>query len=603
MTPTAPPNLEEKTPAESKRDIIDASPSKYEDAVAGAPYENGDTPPNYATEAVATQEEMSKGLNGDAVAGDEAHDSSETPTTLRPAPQPSTKRRESQAAEARAPEVREKSDKKRKRAPSPPWQFPTAELSSIKTADGRRISARFGTGTNTPAASESEGRVRSTSRATSQSRPPSPPWKKFEAEGPTTLSVDGKRKSGRVNREADTTPQPKRVSPRTKKVVDKLAKSEQNGVAKSKASGKINADTPAKKPVRQSLRSTRGTGEQVKIEDLKAKIAELGPTDHLASPNGEVEVKTETKRKRSSVKEAPSRRPSSPTSQRKTRRHSEVSQSPESTRPGLRLKLRRQSQFTPVDPPHPNAVLPSPPRPPRRNLYQVIEGFELKEQQQPYSENERGPPSREEFAMRHQKSAEQEAMMRRKLLDAAKPGNPLSTEVCSIYRDDQSQREPPPQYGHRDHLASHALYFRHLQLREQQNHRQIAKKLAYEALEYWKTKRGPTEEDLKAEADKMFKLIAKQVVFDVRAKWEMVQKYVDDRRREQWEAEQEIKRQERLNKQLEWSQNMVARQRGEAGSDVDMSDDEDSLGDVSLSDEGSDPEEEDSEENMSGSVF
>jgi helicase SWR1 len=247
-------------------------------------------------------------------------------------------------------------------------------------------------------------------------------------------------------------------------------------------------------------------------------------------------------------------------------------------------------------------VPPSPPKPPRRNLYQVIEDFELKEQQQPYSENERGPPSRQEFALRHQKAAEQEAVMRQKILDAAQPGKPLSADVCSIYREDHMQKEPPQQYGHQDHLAAHALYFRHLQLREKQNHRQVAKKIAYEALDYWKSKRGPTEEDLKAEADKTFKLIAKQVAFDMRAKWEMVQKYVDDRRRAQWEADQEVKRQERLNKQLEWSQNMVAKQRGEAESDLDMSDEEDSLGDVSSSDGGSEGEEEDSEENMSDSA-
>jgi helicase SWR1 len=247
-------------------------------------------------------------------------------------------------------------------------------------------------------------------------------------------------------------------------------------------------------------------------------------------------------------------------------------------------------------------VPPSPPKPPRRNLYQVIEDFELKEQQQPYSENERGPPSKQEFAIRHKKAAEQEAVMRQKILEAAQPGKPLSADVCSIYREDHMQREPPQQYGHQDHLASHVLYFRHLQLREKQNHRQVAKKIAYEALDYWKSKRGPTEEDLKAEADKTFKLIAKQVAFDMRAKWEMVQRYVDDRRRAQWEAEQEVKRQERLNKQLEWSQNMVARQRGEAESDLDISDEEDSLGDVSSSDEDSDGEAEDCEENMSDSA-
>jgi len=605
MTATGPPGLEDKSPAESKHGIIDASPSKYEDTVAGAPQEDGDLRPEHATGPTGIKEELLNGETVHSMADDETLENAETSTTLRPAPQPSTKRRESTAAEAGAPEMKVKSDKKRKRGASPPWQFPTAQTSTLKTADGRRVSARFGTGSNTPAASETESRVRSDSRANSQSRPPSPPWKEFAAQGPTTLQVDGKRKSGRVNKETNETPQPKRVSPRSKKVVDKLAKGEQNGngAAKHKAAIKSSVDTPTrKKPTRESLRSSRGNGDQARIEDLKARIAELDPSRSFESPLDDLTVKVEHKRKRSSGEVSEMRQPPSPTSQRKSRRRSDASQSAETTRPGLKLKLRRQTTFTPVEPPHPNAVPPSPPKPPRRNLYQVIEDYELKEQQQPYSENERGPPSRQEFALRHQKAAEQEAIMRQKILDAAQPGKPLSADVCSIYREDHTQKEPPQQYGHLDHLASHALYFRHLQLREKQNHRQVAKKIAYEALEYWKSKRGPTEEDLKAEADKTFRLIAKQVAFDMRAKWEMVQKYVDDRRLAQWEAEQEVKRQERLNKQLEWSQNMVARQRGEAESDLDMSDDEDSLGDVSSSDEDSEGEEEDSEENMSDSA-
>lgn len=603
MTATAPPGLEGKSPAEPKHADIDASPSKDEDTVAGASLENGDSPSDHAIGPAGIKEDPLNKANGHEMAGEDALESSETATTLRPAPQPSTKRRESTAAEEGAPEVRAKSDKKRKRGVSPPWQFPTAQTSTIKTADGRRVSARFGTGTNTPAVSETESRARSNSRANSQSRPPSPPWKKFAAQGPTTLQVDGKRKSGRVHKEANETPQPKRVSPRSKKVVDKLASSVKVSNSKVKVESKVAVETPSRKSTRESLRSSRGTGDLAKIEDLKAQIAELDPSQSLESPVDNIDANPDQKRKRNLGETRSSRRQISPVSQRKLRRQSDVSESHETTRPGFKLKLRRQNNFTPVEPPHPNAVPPSPPRPPRRNLYQVMDDFELKEQQQPYSENERGPPSREEFAIRHQKAAEQEAVMRRKILDAAQPGKPLSSDVCSLYREDHAQKEPPSQYGHEDHLYSHALYFRHLQLREKQNHRQIAKKIAYEALDYWKTKRGPTEEDIRAEADKTFKLIAKQVAFDLRAKWEMVQKYVDDRRRAQWEAEQELKRQERLNKQLEWSQNMVARQRGEAESDLDMSDEEGSVDDDSASDQDSNSgDDEDSEENMSDSA-
>jgi helicase SWR1 len=603
MTATPPPGLEGKSPAELKHDDSDASSLTDEDVVAGALLEDGGSLSDHAIGPGGIKEETLNQANGHEMDIDEPLETPKTATTLRPAPQPSMKRRESTAAEESAPDVKAKSDKKRKRGVSPPWQFPTAQTSTIKTADGRRVSARFGTGSNTPAVSETESRVRSDSRANSQSRPPSPPWKKFAAQGPTTLQVDGKRKSGRVNRETNDTPQPKRVSPRSKKVVDKLASSAKDSNSQVKVQKKVTAETPTRKSTRESLRSTRGTGDQAKIEDLKARIAELDPTRSFEPPAENVDANLEQERNRKTGETRSSRRQTSPVTQRKLHRPSDVSESPETSRPGFKLKLRRQNNFAPVEPPHPNAVPPSPPKPPRRNLYQVIEDYELKEQQQPYSENERGPPSREEFAIRHQRAAEQEATMRQKILDAAQPGKPLSVDFCSIYREDHAQKEPPPQYGHGDHLASHVLYFRHLQLREKQNHCQVAKKIAYEALDYWKTKRGPTEEDIRAEADKTFKLIAKQVAFDLRTKWEMVQKYVDDRRRAQWEAEQEVKRQERLNKQLKWSQNMVARQRGEAESDLDMSDEEGSVGDDSASGQDSNSEDdEDGEENMSDSA-
>jgi hypothetical protein len=48
MTATAPPGLEGKSPAEAKHADVDASPSKEEDTVAGAPLENGNSPSDHA---------------------------------------------------------------------------------------------------------------------------------------------------------------------------------------------------------------------------------------------------------------------------------------------------------------------------------------------------------------------------------------------------------------------------------------------------------------------------------------------------------------------------------------------------------------------------
>ena len=518
-------------------------------------------------------------------------DNHTTPTTLRPHPSPSAKRRESEVAEA-TPELTDKpGNKKRKRGSSPPWHFPTAENTTLKTADGRRISARVNT--STPGLSENDGRARSSSLSAppAQSRPPSPPWKKFEARGPTSMVVDGKRKSGRVNREL---PEPgKRVSPRSQKHGDKSGESRDGGVKGATPTKSMNGGShvkspifAAKKPVQESSRPSSASDSTSKIAELRAQIEALKPTRSFPSPI-EQQPKRSHKRKHSHGVPTQTDGPASPPPIH--RKHPRPSDSPEMQRPSPRIKLRFTTPRRVVPPPHPNAKFPSPTRPPSLSIFQQIEQFELQELQQPYTENERGPPDMSWFLQRAERQAIEEGAMRRRILTEAKSGGVLSKEKLSIYQDVEAQREPPKQYGHNDHLAAHAIHLRHLQRREKEHHRLLAKRVAHEALEFWKLKRGPTEEDIREEQDKTFKLIYKQCVADVRAKWELVAAHVQQQRLRLWEAEEELRRQQRLREKLEWSENMVARQRGEAD------DSEDSSGD------GEDSEESEGEENMSES--
>ncbi|OQN96787.1 hypothetical protein B0A48_17347 [Cryoendolithus antarcticus] len=501
--------------------------------------------------------------------------------------------------------------KKRKRAVSPPWQFPTAEATTIKTADGRRASARHN-GTPT-VGSESEGQARSDSRPTSQSRPPSPPWKKFAVEGPTAVRVDGKRLSTRVNKVAtDPEPaKPQRVSPRSKKVVDKVEevkksmpapklKPQQASITKAAVPQKATRHVVPKREDTADAASPKRT-----IKELTAQIAAIKYNRSFdAEADNEAQTPQKHKRKRSDGNRNTPGRSLSPTQTRTVEKSASRTLSPDARRSGLKLRLRlAPPTYAPVHPPHPHAMLPSPQRPPRPSLYQVIESYELKEMQQPYMENERGPPDRKEFALRAWKAAESEALQRRKILRAAAPNMPLSVQACSVYRDDQV--EVPQPFARRDHLSAHAMFLRQLQVKEKIAHRAQAKKIAYEAVEAWKVRNGPTEEDLVAEADRTFRLIAKQIVVDMRAKWEMVHQYVLERRKQEHEAELETKRQERLERQLAWSEKMVRRQRGDAGSDGS---DMEEYPDSNTEDEGSgeedqedDDDEEDEEENMSES--
>ena len=417
---------------------------------------------------------------------------STTSTTLRPDPLPSVKRRESEGGVPEPDPVDKPNNKKRKRGSSPPWQFPSADTTTLKTADGRRISARVNT--NTPTLSENDGRARSSSlsAAPERSRPPSPPWKRFRAEGPTSLVVDGKRKSGRVNKELSDPP--KRVSPRSKKQEDRTGTHKPvppakavNGTTHVKMATPT-AHTPAK-AMKDASRSPSSSDSMFKIAELRAQIEALKPTRSFPPPE---QPKRSHKRKPSNETPARMDGPSSPpATQRKLPRASRASLSPQFQRPSPKIKLRFTAARHVVPPPHPNAKVPSPTRPPSLSLSQVIEQYELKEMQQPYSENERGPPDMAWFLQRAERQAVEEGAMRRKMLEEAHDGGKLSREKLSIYQDVEPQPEPPKQYGHHDHVVAHALHLRHLQLREKTHHRNMAKKVAHDALEFWRAKRGP----------------------------------------------------------------------------------------------------------------
>ncbi|GIZ42466.1 hypothetical protein CKM354_000573600 [Cercospora kikuchii] len=567
-----------------------------------SPRDHGDDPA--ADPTTIKSEPLDHGSDGQRPSADA--DAAAPPPTLPPdhAP-PATKRRRESEAELHNPESAQHSPpKKRKRAASPPWQFPVAAQSTLKSADGRRVSARHSNvGTPGLSGSEAERAETTHSRGRSQSttaasRPPSPPWKRFEAQGPTSIYIDGQRKSGRANK--DLVAVPKRISPRSKKQVDRLG-GQKHADIKPSASKSMGGSTrkselgseKSKKQANGLERPSSSTDSAQRIADLQAQIAALQPSRSFAqdptSPtmNG---VKRNPGRPKSKIKREPS-----PALRRKSHRTSDASpDSPTLAKPSPRLKLKVAPRAF-IPPPFPQARVPSPILPPKLSIWQLLDNLELQERQAPSAENDRGPLSVEKLAEDEAKYVSREAATRRRILEATQTGGPLSKENLSLFQDDQ-QPEPPQQYGHGDHLTAHALYLRTLQIREKTLHRTLAKKIAQEALEKWKERNGPTEEDLIAERNKIIDHVKKQIVADMKAKWEMVEAHVKDMKRRAWEKEQERVRAEKLKEKLEYSENLLAKQRGEADSDSSM--DEDSVSNAEESDQES---EEDSEENMDSS--
>jgi helicase SWR1 len=487
--------------------------------------------------------------------------------------------------------------KKRKRPASPPWQFPTAKVATLKTADGRRISARVNV--ETPTSSETDERVLGNGGNGAKQRMASPPWKKFGADGPTTLQIDGMRKSGRVNREHV---EEKRTSPRGRKKQDKLVgKGVETKDAKERPSTPKHSKRGSVNKAPSQPKSGRPSSSSAKIASLQAQIAALQPTN---SPPAGHTHRSRRGRRRNNPDDAADNTPipvPSPGAQRRSKRSGRASEAFEDAKPSPMIKLRLHTARHAIEPPHPQAKPPTPPRPPQLSLYQVLEKCELRELQQPFIESDKGQPDADYFAARALERAAEEGAMRRKLLKEAEPGGVLSKERLSLFRDDR-QRDLQPQYGHHDHLVAHALYLRQLQLREKVHHRTIAKKIAQEALEYWRAMHGPTEEDIIEEQNNVFKMIQRQIVQDMKAKWDMVEAHVREVKRVRWEMQEKLKKQELLRKKLDSAQLMLARQRGELDSDED--DEEDSTGDMisnGESESGSEDDEEALDANMSDS--
>lgn len=480
---------------------------------------------------------------------------------------------------------------KRKRGPSPPWKSFIAETSTLNV-DGRRLSARVNSSLSTPGvSSDSESRGRkSVPRA-------SPPWKAFGAEGASVINVDGRRKSGRVNRELAES-KSKSMTPNHAKNAGANAKVNTPG-NKNKLNSDSNITTNGTSAERPSMSNSTNS----KIAELQAKIAALQPTRSFAPESAQSKALPQSKAappKRSHKRKASQdakveEGPASPPASRKMHRRSNNSLSPERLRPSPKIRLRFQGNRKAILPSHAQSVS-KPAHPPQLALNQIIEDFELKEMQQPYTENERGPPDAEYFAQRAIKQAAEEGAMRQRILKEAEPGGALSKENLSLYQADR-QQEPPQPIPHHDQLVAHALFLRQLQLKEKVQHRALAKKIAFEALDKWKTRNGPTEEDIVAEQDRTFRLVAKQVIADMSAKWAMVEAHVQEARKKEYEAEQVRIQAEKLREKLEYSENLLLKQRGDADSDVDMNSEEDDSIDED-EDVGSDADSEQDEDNI-----
>ncbi|KAL4869650.1 hypothetical protein BDV12DRAFT_167379 [Aspergillus spectabilis] len=433
----------------------------------------------------------------------------------------------------------------------------------------------------------------------SVSRAVSPPWKKAGAEGPTSLMVDGKRRSTRVSNVYPVEQPPSDTKPARasqKQYVSKAVTGRGDAVASSPLP--ISPSRPVTN--RRSLggaaaingspsTTTRGTvGRRRQISPSTASNQSITRTRSDSSGASNYHHRSSTRViGHSNANSTRSTRYSSHAASGTIGTGGDVGAGLEDTEhdengengqriPRLRIKVKKPA----LGIQHPSHVLPA-------RKYGSFKKWIENEGSGITTEGVLTPPE-----------AFKEAQRRQQIMDAMKPGGLLSSEVCSAYLPEQ-QEEPPQQYSHQDHLVAHAVYFKKLLDQEHRRHRRVAGDLARLCAEAWR-KRNKDPEDVLREQQEEMRGKRKQLARDLKKMFDLARAEIDRIRLERWEEEQKAKDQRALDRAIQQSTMLFEKRRmeilGETGSDAPETSDND---EAETDDESDDDDDDDGESNMS----
>lgn len=376
----------------------------------------------------------------------------------------------------------------------------------------------------------------------------SPPWKKFEAAGPTTIIEDGKRKSGRLN----TVPLEQLNSERR---ITRKSYSEVSPQSKTKTvnnNGHTNANSQAGK--RAASASKTLTSKTTSGPRHPARKS-LGTESRSTPSRARRPSPPHTQPSRSSTR---TRRPSR--SGRDSDEHDAHALQQTRTTPRIKLRVNR-IPLTELPLVHPQRVKPKKIAPSLEEYFQIADTIPATEGGQLDPEEE--PPLTDEQALA-------EARLILRIEDEARPDGLLG-EGCSVYQPEPAE-EPPRQYAHLDHVVKAALWLRKWMVKEQRDHRDKAKRLAEACQAAWRARQPKTEEELEREARDQWIARYRVVMKAMFGTWENIRIEVNRRRLEEWEAEEQRRVKAALQEAVSRSeQQLLARQ---AQYDSEITDDE-----------------------------
>ncbi|KAI1810493.1 hypothetical protein GGS20DRAFT_567331 [Poronia punctata] len=443
-----------------------------------------------------------------------------------------------------------------------------------------------------------------------KSKPVSPPWKKIEAEGPTTFIDNGRRRSGRTNAlPLDLQPQSNKRM--TRGVLHGLQDSPISKDNHVSGSPRINgpqrqASTPRAPPSKPKVSTPNTKPSSKKLSSAAPKSPPKTRTGPAPSKSTAVSPKRSLGTRRSSrTRRDDPNTPTHPT---------ELEQSPNSRPTRIRFRIKPQHEPT-VPIVHPAQVQVPPGQTlPRPRIAASFEEYTLRAPKVNIHEGgwfdstDDGPPYTQEMA-------EKDAQIILRVEKEVEPGGLLSEGRSALFAPDPVE-EPPRQWAHMDHLVKQMAHFRKLMVMEHQRHKATAKRLADACRDDWLRRQPKTAEEIEAEARNECIMRYRTVVRALAATWENVKAEVNRRRVEEWEAAEQKRVKAALNEAVSMSElKLQARQAridSEALSDEDLDDsdqdisdlEDDNMGDdIDVDSVGSTSEDESSndEDNMSSS--
>ncbi|KAI6750821.1 hypothetical protein HG530_014271 [Fusarium avenaceum] len=424
-------------------------------------------------------------------------------------------------------------------------------------------------------------------------KPESPPWKKISADGPTSYTENGRRKSGRINTlPLDEPPSKARNTRRSTtgaKSNTPKPKAEiqlTNGNSRKMPNGSHKASPATKAPSRQTPAST--------------------PKSALKKPATETRISSRSTRRRS-----PSPPSRNTTRSRRSARFNDASTADDAIQesrhpsrngtnrsPRIKLRVGRSGDIPLV---HPDQVRKKP------KIGTSFEDFWTRGGDIPVEDG--GLQASEDGPQYTNEMAEKDARVILRIEKEVEDGGMLSQGRCSVFLPEPAE-EPPRQWARQDHMVKAMTNFRKLMLAEQQRHRLAAKKVAEACRDEWLRRQPKSEEEIEAEQRTLWISRYRLVIKVLFGTWENVRAEVNRRRLVEWEQEEQRRVKAALNEAVNLSeQKLQARRTGldseqlseeeedgfdDLSDDMSMADDDD-LGLASGEDEDNEDEEADSE--------